>query len=636
MQISKKYIKFLTDYNNLLLEILNKINKDEYKSLSLEELKKYNKKLFAPIKNNNSFLLDNSDELHQYLSFFAWELVTTFRIEIFKYGSESFKIHQCYFEQIVQIFKDFNNGYKNLEDIKNCILNFNKDNLEWKTTRNIINMVVNPYLDNIINNSDLNNPNYLYYYGTYISENEINIFNYLNSIDENKIKEIAKTIINGFKRGYKNQNLDLTKKGFITLYYPIGFEKIAKEISLLLKDEISVIFAISNKTICNRQMNYFHKNDNYLYLDEDYMRNLLSIYKNNLKSLSFALSQYGGPLYIETFGEKKFNPKNEFLFENNNEKQKLEKEFKNKYALMYNKYTNKEERSFTIISYPCPDIGENFEEIFNEMMIINNLDNEKYQKIQQTIIDVLDQGEYVQLIGKNKNKTNLIIKLNSLKNKNKETLFENCTADVNIPVGEVFTTPVLNGTNGILNVSKVYLNGLQYKDLTFEFENGKVKSYSCDNFDNEEENLNFIKENILHNYETLPIGEFAIGTNTMAYTFARKFKIEDKLDILVAEKTGPHIALGDTCFSYQEDLKTFNPNGKEIIAKDNEISKNRKNNIDKAYFGCHTDITIPFDEIEIIKIITKDKFEIPIIKNGYFVLEGTEELNKPFTNKKDI
>ena len=47
-------------------------------------------------------------------------------------------------------------------------------------------------------------------------------------------------------------------------------------------------------------------------------------------------------------------------------------------------------------------------------------------------------------------------------------------ADVNIPVGEVFTSPVLEGTEGVLHVSKVYLNGLQYKDLRLEFKEGRV------------------------------------------------------------------------------------------------------------------------------------------------------------------
>lgn len=118
------------------------------------------------------------------------------------------------------------------------------------------------------------------------------------------------------------------------------------------------------------------------------------------------------------------------------------------------------------------------------------------------------------------------------------------------------------------------------------------------------------------------MGEFAIGTNTLAYVMGNKYKINDKLDILIAEKTGPHFAFGDTCYSMDEDTKVFNPDGKEVIAKDNEVSIKRDEN---SYFGCHTDITIPYYELGDIVAIGKES--IPIIQNGKFVLKGTEELN---------
>ena len=63
-------------------------------------------------------------------------------------------------------------------------------------------------------------------------------------------------------------------------------------------------------------------------------------------------------------------------------------------------------------------------------------------------------------MGRNKRKRGqrdrLIIHLHELEDVRKQTNFENCVADVNIPVGEVFTSPVLAGTGGILHVKKVY------------------------------------------------------------------------------------------------------------------------------------------------------------------------------------
>ena len=98
---------------------------------------------------------------------------------------------------------------------------------------------------------------------------------------------------------------------------------------------------------------------------------------------------------------------------------------------------------------------------------------------------------------------------------------------------------------------------------------------------------------------------------------------------MIAEKMGPHFAVGDTCYSWAEDTAVYNPDGKEIIARDNEVSILRKTDPARAYFGCHTDITIPYRELGLLEVIKEDGSRISIIENGRFVLAGTEELNAP-------
>ena len=126
----------------------------------------------------------------------------------------------------------------------------------------------------------------------------------------------------------------------------------------------------------------------------------------------------------------------------------------------------------------------------------------------------------------------------------------------------------------------------------------------------------------------LPLGELAIGTNTTAYAAAARYGIADRLPILIAEKTGPHFAVGDTCYRHAEDTRIFNPDGKEIVSKENSFSKLRDTEPEKAYFNCHTDITIPFDELARIYTVNEDGSEVDIIRDGRFVLPGTEELNE--------
>ena len=336
-----------------------------------------------------------------------------------------------------------------------------------------------------------------------------------------------------------------------------------------------------------------------------------------------------GPAVIEVFGETPFEPENKKeAYSFTEEQQRLQVHFSLEYQQIIQEYIKGDERSFTIIAFPIPEFGDKFEEMFEATVEINTLDEKKYAEVQQALIDTLDKAEYVRVTGKGENKTYINVQMHELDEPEKETNFENCLADVNIPLGEVFTSPKLSGTNGLLHVSEVYLGELKYKDLEITFEDGKIKDYSCKNFDTEEENKKYIKENVMFNHETLPIGEFAIGTNTTAYAIANKFDVVYKLPILIVEKMGPHFAVGDTCYSHEEDVKTYNPDGKEIVARENEISALRKTDVKKAYFGCHTDITIPYDEIGEITAVTKNGEEFVIIQDGRFVLKGTEMLNE--------
>ena len=379
----------------------------------------------------------------------------------------------------------------------------------------------------------------------------------------------------------------------------------------------------------NRQFPYDHRYDDALFLNKALVQERLKNAEKIFEKYREEAAVYAGPAVIEVFGEKLFIPVTKKESPSyNKEQEQLSVEYRRDYSLIQNRYIPEDSYSFTIIAYPVPEIGDQFEEIFRETVEINTLDMEKYRRIQQVLIDTLDQGDYVSITGRNGNRTDLKVMLHDLEDPAAQTNFENCLADVNIPVGEVFTSPRLKGTDGLLHVKQVYLNELCYKDLAVTFEDGMVASYTCSNYEEEEENKKYLKENVFRNRDTLPMGEFAIGTNTAAFVMGRKYGIEAKLPILIAEKTGPHFALGDTCYSMSEDVVLHNPDGKEIVAKDNECSRLRHTDMAKAYFNCHTDITIPYDELGDIVVHTRDGGSIVLIREGRFVLPGTESLNQ--------
>lgn len=510
--------------------------------------------------------------------------------------------------------------------------------------------LLDPSLDfatKIIMESDLSDVRYLYKYGEYVTDNELKMARHLNTLSEEAIQDMARTFTEGYRIGFVLGNKPLDKKKTVNIRYCLGFERLVRaEIEQFEKMGLKpTIYRAAVNTINkkmhikigyygaspNKQMEFDHRFDNALYLDGDFVERKLGALKSAYEKYSELAAVHGGPAVMEVFGETPFEPEDTIeCCHLDDKQQKLLVKYNNESGSIINSYIKGEERSFTIIAYPSPQIGDKFPEIFNEIVKINTLDYEKYKVIQQNIINVLDKAEYVEVHGQGANETDMKVSIMKVNNPDKETVFENCLADVNIPLGEVFTSPVLKGTEGVLNVSSVYLNDIKFNNLKVYFKDGFVTDYSCDNFEDGMKGKALFKENVLYNHDTLPIGEFAIGTNTTAYVMANKYDIVYLLPILIVEKMGPHFAIGDTCYSRSEDVAVYNPDGKEIISRDNEVSLLRKTEPDKAYFNCHTDITIPYEEIGDITVVGYDGERTAIIKNGRFVLDGTKELNEPF------
>ena len=657
--VREPYRDFFRKTGDFILEICrihDRIREGWLEKASMEELKENNHKMYEDI------LPEHYEESYgnpacaqkilgrdfgQLLSFLYTEVRGMI---VFAYEDRLFDMTVA-MELFVQIYNLFEDPELSSKDVKDAIYWYVSDYSD-EMAGHRVREGVDPSLNfavRIICESDLTDLRYLYKYGEYVTENERAMAAFLNTLTEEEIQAMARTYTEGYRIGFIQGRKDITKKKTVNIRFQLGFERMVKaaieqfrEMGLAPVIYRSAVHSVNKKqahrigyygAIPNQQFDYDHKDDAALYLDHEFVQRKLRVLQVAYEQVKELANTHGGPACIETFGETPFAPvaKKEACALSAHQ-QKLQVSYDNEAGQIVNRYIKGEERSFTIIAYPVKEIGENFEEIFRETVKINTLDNKLYEKIQQNIIEALDKGEYVRIKGKGENQTDLRVHLHHLDNPEKQTNFENCVADVNIPVGEVFTSPVLQGTDGVLFVSKVFLNGLEYQDLKIRFQDGKIAAYSCRNFQDEEENRKLIKENILYHHDTLPLGEFAIGTNTAAYVMAQKYQIGHLLPILIAEKMGPHFAVGDTCYSWSEDTPVYNPDGREIIARDNEVSIQRKQDVSKAYFGCHTDITIPYDELDSICVEALDGSEIYIIRDGRFVLPGTEILNEAFAS----
>ena len=653
----RDYFRTLADFALLVDKLKEKIENGEYYKFSIEELECWNTHLYDDVLGehyktsyaNPAFATEKFGiEYGRLLSFLYTELrgVIPYAFE------KKIEYLDILFELFIEVYNQFEEENEpEYEHVRQTIYWYASDYCDVFLADRIKEQIdpEDNFAADLIMNSDFNDVRYLYYYGEYVSENEKRTAMHLNELPLETIQKMADVYTEGYRIGFVNTGKNLSKKATVNIRYTLGFERVIRiaienfrkmglkptiyraGVSVLTKRQHLKIGYYGG--IANKQYEYDHKDDQALILDRQFMERKLEVMRTTYEQYKDLARRHAGPACMETFGEEPFTPVSKSEAVKLNDKQKeISLEYDSKSSQIVNSYIPGDERSFTIVAYPVPEIGDQYEEIFDEIIKINTLDAKVYERVQQTIIDALDQGTSVHILGNNGNHTDLRVQLYKLKDPKKETIFENCVADVNIPVGEVFTSPVLEGTNGVLHVSQVYLNELLYKDLEVTFSNGMVADYSCKNFEHELENKEYFLDNVLYRHPTLPLGEFAIGTNTTAYVAAKKYNIADKMPILIAEKMGPHFAVGDTCYSWAEDIKVYNPNGKEIVARDNSVSIQRKEDVSAAYFHCHTDITIPYEELKSITVECADGNEIEIIRDGIFVLPGTEILNEPLKN----
>ncbi|NBH72936.1 leucyl aminopeptidase [Clostridiaceae bacterium] len=626
--------------------------REEMDGLSLEELARWNHALYEdilPQNYNKSYANPDyaaeilGSGLGQYLSAFYAQLRGCI---VFAYECRLEDI-TILCETLIELYNMFEEGIPEKKSVASVLYWFNSDYTDV-TLPYRIREQLDPGLSfakDIIMESDLSDLRYLYRFGEYISETEQKTAAFLNTLPEETIERMASAYTEGYRKGFEVLGRDLSKKSTVAVRYELGFERMIRAAVLQFK-EMGLETAIYRAAVWsvtqspsrkvgyhsaspNRQYDYDHRYDQAVYLDKAFKERKLAVLKTAYEAFRKEAAAYAGPAVVETFGEPQFEPVNKkAAWALSRQQEKLLTSYANESMPIVNHYIPADETSFTIIAFPVPGIGPDFEEIFAETIRINTLDYGMYQKIQQDIIRVLEQAEYVQVTGGEGNDTDIRVTLHPLRDVERETNFENCVADVNIPLGEVFTSPRLAGTQGLLHVGRAYLGGIQFKDLRLWFQDGMVVRYSCENFEDPEEGKKLIRQEILKNHDTLPMGEFAIGTNTVAYAMAERFQIQEKLPILIAEKMGPHFAVGDTCYSWSEDAPMYNPDGREMVAKENERSALRREDVSKAYFGCHLDITVPYSELGDIVAVLPGGTRNFVIRGGRFAAEGTQKLNE--------
>ncbi len=482
-------------------------------------------------------------------------------------------------------------------------------------------------------------PSFLFMHGMKVSQVHEDMSNFLLSLPAADLRGIADTLADGYRLGLREERKDIFgNRKVVAISLPMGAEALFPHIRESFEKVGLVAHAAPvHRPPANRQANYDHRFKYALYLDSATVEHQMAMRRDVFEEMAPVLAAYSGVAHVDLFGETPFSPTpRDNMVRADREISALYNNFTHQLVTLQQIHTPRHETSFSMIAFPSPEIGPAFGEIFRECIRVNTLSNDVYQPIHAALIEAMDGAESVRILGAPGNDTDITVSLHPLADPERETAFENCLASVNIPLGEVFTSPVLKGTSGILHVSEAFLAGLKYENLRMTFRNGEAVEWSCTNFDDPEKGRDYIRENIIFPHDSLPLGEFAIGTNTVAYAMGVKYGIMAVLPVLILEKTGPHFAVGDTCYSHEEDRDLFDPiNGKRLVATSNERSALRLSNPEKAYTNRHVDITLPYSGLDSICAIHPDGRVVFLMKGGRFVLPGTEMLNDPLDGLGD-
>ncbi|MHA2388780.1 MAG: aminopeptidase, partial [Candidatus Hodarchaeales archaeon] len=142
---------------------------------------------------------------------------------------------------------------------------------------------------------------------------------------------------------------------------------------------------------------------------------------------------------------------------------------------------------------------------------------------QQSVVDILDKGSSLQIIGED---TDLTLGIAGRQ-------WENCSGHENLPDGEVFTAPIEDAVNGSIRFTYPGIfSGQEIEDVHLTFKDGKVVDFDAAKGKD-------LLEKIV---TTIPnaniLGELAVGTNYGIKRFTKNMLFDEKMGGTI------HLALG--------------------------------------------------------------------------------------------
>ena len=394
----RDYFKKEAEFILKTMELSELVKAGGYAKLSMEELEQWNEALYAKIvRENYEESYANPEYAVKCFDMREGRVLSALSAKLMELIGYAMK-QKTYFQTILmELFLEVYVRYEEYDEFawkdakaafKSFSMDYRRDYMEenvkerYLPERSAVRKVIE---------SDLTDLRYLYQYGEYITDNEKKIAEFLSRMPQEEIDAMAETYVSGYIRGFETMGVVRKENGVAVLIYPVGFERMMDSaIRKFEQNGVRVVLRQSLAESANRQFDYDHRQDYGLGLDRvyvnRYLEDMAAVYEENKE----ILAQYIGPAVIETFGEADFEPVNKKAAVTLDKRQiKLDREMNQKYAGTAYTYVKSDETSFTIIAYPIPAIGEQFDEIFAETVRCNTLSNDEYTKIQQAPVMVV-------------------------------------------------------------------------------------------------------------------------------------------------------------------------------------------------------------------------------------------------------
>ena len=159
------------------------------------------------------------------------------------------------------------------------------------------------------------------------------------------------------------------------------------------------------------------------------------------------------------------------------------------------------ETKWVVMRYPnasMSQLANMSQEAFEDFYFnVCTLDYKKMSKAMDSLVDLMNRTDKVQIKGPGTDLTFSIKGINAVK----------CDGKCNIPDGEVYTAPVKDSMNGIISYNTPSEEmGFTYENIVFEVENGKIVKATANN----NEKINALLDT---DEGARYFGEFAIGVN---------------------------------------------------------------------------------------------------------------------------